>query len=184
MSGIQQKEERTQLQSANGKLKAIFHAADANEDGKISMQELMRVLTEIGERWTEEEFDKLFKEADVNKNGYLEIDEFINWLVPQSMTVRTSLMEYVEDIKSIFDQFDTDESGTISLQELEEGLEQRLIHGLPSSRALVEFIKADTNRNDRISLGEFIVWAKEHIPKDEWMDSDLDRWAASRFAAA
>jgi len=163
----------------NERLKAVFHAADVNGDGKISMEEFSRVLRAVGNDWTKENLDMLFKEADVDKNGYLDIDEFVDWLLPQSVVVRTSLTDYVENFKEIFDQFDTDGSKTITQHELQEGLEQKLIDGLIPDKAMLYLREADVDGNHRISLGEFIAWAEKVVPKDEWIDNDLDRWAAA-----
>jgi Ca2+-binding EF-hand superfamily protein len=154
------------FQQVNKRLKDVFSAADANEDGRISRDEMQRVLSEIGD-WTPKQFTQLFKDADFNKDGYLSIYEFVDWLVPQPIVHQSMLKDFAESIKSIFDEFDTDGSEYISKQELKEGLQQKILDGLLPQRFEVFFLQADENGNDCISLGEFRAWMEEVLPNDE-----------------
>lgn len=168
----QQLHDPAQWQQVNKRLKDVFNAVDANEDGRISREEMQRVLSEVGD-WTPEQFTQLFKDADIDKNGYLSIHEFIDWLVPQPVVRKSMLYEFADSIKSIFDEFDMDGSEYISKQELKEGLQQKILDGLLPQKFEVFFLQADQNANDRISLGEFRAWVEEVLPNDEWVDSGL-----------
>lgn len=158
--------------SQNRRLKDIFHAADSNGDGRISDDEMKRVLAEVGE-WKEEEFTELFKQADANNDGYLNVDEFIDWLVPQSRMTKNMLTDFADSIKEIFENFDTDGTGSISRQELKEGLKQKIVDGLMPEDALKYFDEADKGGDGVITLGEFNAWMDEVVPSDEWDDPDL-----------
>lgn len=164
--------EAAEWKSENKRLKTVFHAADLNEDGRISKEELQRILSVVGE-WTPEDFTKLFNDADVDNNGFLDIDEFIDWLLPQNIVHKTMLIDDAEAIKSIFDQFDTDGSEFISKQELQEGIRQKILDGLLPEMYMQYFLVADQSCNGRISLGEFRAWIEKTFPKDEWCDPDL-----------
>ncbi|CAF4561750.1 unnamed protein product, partial [Rotaria socialis] len=47
--------------------------------GKISEERLRELLMSMGDRYTEEEVDELFKEAPI-KNGLFDYQEFVNIL--------------------------------------------------------------------------------------------------------
>jgi len=63
-------------------VKAAFRVFDYNNDGSISREELREALVNFGERCTEEEFAVMFAEADKNKNGRIDFDEFVDMMLP------------------------------------------------------------------------------------------------------
>jgi len=63
-------------------VKAAFRVFDYNNDGSISREELREALVNFGERCTEEEFAIMFTQADKNKNGRIDFDEFVDMMLP------------------------------------------------------------------------------------------------------
>jgi len=63
-------------------VKAAFRVFDYNNDGSISREELREALVNFGERCTEEEFSVMFLQADKNKNGRIDFDEFVDMMLP------------------------------------------------------------------------------------------------------
>ena len=59
-------------------LKAFQHF-DVDNTGKINVDEIKHVLTFLGDIMTEDEVNKFFKSVDIDKNGYLDYREFINF---------------------------------------------------------------------------------------------------------
>ena len=59
-------------------LKAFQHF-DVDNTGKINVDEIKHVLTFLGDIMTEDEVKKFFKSVDIDKNGYLDYREFINF---------------------------------------------------------------------------------------------------------
>jgi calcium-dependent protein kinase len=58
-----------------------FKKFDSNGDGVISKDELKRVLAAIaGGQFGEEEVDALMKASDTNKDGFIQYEEFVNWV--------------------------------------------------------------------------------------------------------
>ena len=57
-----------------------FNYFDINQDGKININEIKKVLTSFGDNMTEEEFDNIFKSIDINidNNGFMDYFEFVN----------------------------------------------------------------------------------------------------------
>lgn len=49
--------------------------------GFISAQELRHVMTNLGERLTDEEVDEMLREADVDGDGKINYEEFVKLMV-------------------------------------------------------------------------------------------------------
>ncbi|OWF34955.1 neo-calmodulin-like [Mizuhopecten yessoensis] len=64
------------LEKEEDEIKKAFKVFDRNGDGMIEMRELKAVLTGLGERMTEEEFQDLMREADLDGNGVITYEEF------------------------------------------------------------------------------------------------------------
>jgi len=57
-------------------LKEAFKVFDKDNNGLISSTELRRVMTNLGEKLTEEEVEDMIKEADMDGDGMVNYDEF------------------------------------------------------------------------------------------------------------
>lgn len=57
-------------------LKEAFRIFDKDHSGYIEAKELKAVTTTLGQKLTEEEFQEFWKEADVDKDGKLDYNEF------------------------------------------------------------------------------------------------------------
>jgi len=63
------------------RVRRAFRAFDVDEDGIIEYRELARVLKALDpSRWTEEELKEFMDEADMNKDGIISYDEFLDWV--------------------------------------------------------------------------------------------------------
>ncbi|CAL0302534.1 unnamed protein product [Lupinus luteus] len=58
-------------------LKEAFHVFDKDQNGFISAAELHHVITNLGEKLTDEEVDEMIREADVDGDGQINYDEFV-----------------------------------------------------------------------------------------------------------
>eukprot|EP00928_Gymnodinium_smaydae_P041692 TRINITY_DN2817_c0_g1_i1.p1 TRINITY_DN2817_c0_g1~~TRINITY_DN2817_c0_g1_i1.p1 ORF type:complete len:318 (+),score=57.42 TRINITY_DN2817_c0_g1_i1:60-956(+) len=56
-----------------------FRTFDKNNDGYISREELGTVLKKLDKSWTETRLDRLFKVLDLNGDGRLSYEEFVEW---------------------------------------------------------------------------------------------------------
>lgn len=80
----------------SAKIVEAFRRFDLNGDGLITKDELGEVLRRLDPKtWTNSRLDKLFKGADVDKDGKLSYDEFTKWLMstPASDASRKAVME-------------------------------------------------------------------------------------------
>lgn len=59
-------------------LKRAFAVFDKDRSGKISSAELRHVMTNLGEKLTDEEVDEMMREADINGDGEIEYEGIID----------------------------------------------------------------------------------------------------------
>lgn len=72
-----------------------FHILDANDDGFIDTNDFRRVLNNLGEQATDEELLQLMEETDKDRNGLIDLEEFI------TMTTRLKSMSPTNKSQSI-----------------------------------------------------------------------------------
>ena len=56
-----------------------FKSFDKDHDGKITNYEFKYILTQMGDKFSQDELDLLFKECDLDINGILDYQDFINF---------------------------------------------------------------------------------------------------------
>jgi len=64
-------------------LKEAFKVFDKDGNGYISAAELRHVMTNLGEKLTDEEVDEMIREADVDNDGQINYEEFAKMMVPK-----------------------------------------------------------------------------------------------------
>ncbi|CAD1469697.1 unnamed protein product, partial [Heterotrigona itama] len=69
------------MKGADGEdeLREAFRVFDKNNDGLISSKELRHVMTNLGEKLSEEEVDDMIKEADLDGDGMVNYEELVRW---------------------------------------------------------------------------------------------------------
>ena len=59
-------------------IKEAFNFFDKDKDGKISCKEFKQMLIRLSNEYKDQDVDELFKIVDLDLDGYITIDEFIN----------------------------------------------------------------------------------------------------------
>jgi calmodulin len=62
-------------------IKEAFKVFDKDGNGFISAAELRHVMTNLGEKLTEDEVDEMIREADVDGDGQINYEEFVKMMV-------------------------------------------------------------------------------------------------------
>ena len=74
----------------NENFMAVFHMCDKDQNGFVSTSELYYFLTYIGQKVTYEDVDEFVREADVDGDGQINLEEFVKdltlWLCMLSST--------------------------------------------------------------------------------------------------
>lgn len=62
-------------------IKEAFKVFDKDGNGYISAAELRHVMTNLGEKLTDEEVDEMIREADVDGDGQINYEEFVKMMM-------------------------------------------------------------------------------------------------------
>ncbi len=101
------------LKEEKDELLKAFKKLDLNQDGQLSPEELIIGYTSMmGEEEAKKEVDRIFKTIDVNSTGAMDFTEFLL----ATMNRKKVLSE--ERLEQVFKIFDSDNSGSISKQEI------------------------------------------------------------------
>jgi len=100
----------------------IFDAFDKSKDGSISSDELKAVLTAVGSPPSEESLEAMLKVVDTSNDGNVTKDEFLAFYAA-NVAVKADEHSLHHLAHDMFQQFDTDKSGEITLGEFKDVLE-------------------------------------------------------------
>ncbi|CAD6193122.1 unnamed protein product [Caenorhabditis auriculariae] len=131
-----------------------FSFFDANNDGKITTEELEKAMIRCGQRPTKLEVRLIMYHGDNDQNGVITFDEFAHLMNGTSPMSRYTF----EQLRDQFNMFDKDKDGFIEKAEMISCVrELSLQHSFP--RAVIEqlFTEADIDGDGKISFDEFVL---------------------------
>ena len=64
-------------------MKVAFEMFDKDKNGYIERDELKQMMTKLGEKLTDREIDEMMKEADTDKDGRVNYNEFLSMMKPK-----------------------------------------------------------------------------------------------------
>ncbi|XP_028063106.1 LOW QUALITY PROTEIN: calcium-dependent protein kinase 17-like [Camellia sinensis] len=137
-------------------LKQMFKGIDTDNSGTITLEELKQGLAKQGTKLSEYEVKQLMEAADADGNGTIDYDEFI------TATMHLNRMDREEHLYTAFQYFDKDNSGYITIEELEQALVE---FGMNDGRDIKEIIsEVDADNDGRINYDEFVAMMKKGNP--------------------
>jgi calcium-dependent protein kinase len=95
-------------------LKEMFKAMDTDNSGAITFDELKAGLRKYGSTLKDTEIRDLMDAADVDNSGTIDYGEFV------AATIHLNKLEREEHVMAAFRYFDRDESGYITVDELQQ----------------------------------------------------------------
>ncbi|OAY82735.1 Calcium-dependent protein kinase 3 [Ananas comosus] len=135
-------------------LKEMFKSIDTDNSGTITLEELRTGLPKLGTKISESELMQLMEAADVDGNGSIDYLEFI------SATMHMNRLEKEGHIYKAFEYFDKDNSGYITMEELEQALKQ---YDMGDEKTIKEIIaEVDADHDGRINYEEFVAMMKNN----------------------
>merc|ERR1712128_32475 len=119
-------------------VEAAFKKFDSDNDGAIDSKELATGLKNSGICLTDQEIETIFAVADLDGDGQIDMGEFCQLLgvgggstasAPAAGGSTTTIVakfrglyKTIDQVRSAFNQYDVDRDGSISKQELEQGM--------------------------------------------------------------
>ena len=102
----------------------MFDLFDLDHDGRISPVDLAGVLESLGEEADHEVVSTMFRQADVNEDGYVDFDEFVSinedwsgaWAGGTPVLRPAGSVE--DELRSAFDMLDKDRDSFITAKDL------------------------------------------------------------------
>jgi len=123
-----------------------FDIFDKDGDGFITRKDLQRVLCLLGQKPTDAQLEKMFREVDVDGMGRVEFPQFLDMM-------KETVNDFECCIVDSFKIFDEDEDGFISLDDL-KSIMSRLGERL-SEKQLEDMIsQADTDSAGKVRLAD------------------------------
>ncbi|XP_062146042.1 calcium-dependent protein kinase 1-like [Alnus glutinosa] len=138
-------------------MKEMFKSMDTDNSGTITFEELKAGLPKLGTKLSESEVKQLMEAADVDGNGTIDYIEFI------SATMHINRVDREDHLYKAFQYFDKDESGYITMEELEHALKK---YNMGDEKTIREIIaEVDTDNDGRINYDEFASMMRKGNPE-------------------
>ena len=140
----------------------LFKDIDLNYDGKLEPHELSYAYKKYFNLNSKEASNKaklIFSNIDTDNNGYIECEEFIRACIDPKLFNSKNYLLFA------FDYFDTDRSGYITINKIENKFFQNKKNKNQNSKKELKelFDKIDINHDGKISFDEFSMMIKNII---------------------
>lgn len=134
-------------QEEMNKIKRIYKLFDENNDGCISIEELILGFEEIGYLINEEEISCIVQNLDPRGTGNIEYEDFISIFIDKN-----KLFEE-ENLRKAFELFDIDKSQSISIEEIRSVFSKNNKFNEKMTEEVIR--QLDIKNNDEITFEEF-----------------------------
>jgi Ca2+-binding EF-hand superfamily protein len=168
-------------QSNGVQIDQAFRHFDTNGDGQISREELITGMEKLelfeGVPNWKQQIPGIVKKFDASGDGLVSLREFFTFLgikdyAPNIIQRLTKIFSVATDkglsIEAIFQELDTDKTGTIDAQELENGLKRLGTFENVTPADIASVIKQfDQNGDKKIAMSEFSTFFAQRVAQDK-----------------
>ena len=136
----------------------IFGIIDKNGNGKITKEDLYEGLKNLIKSNTlKEDVDKIFENLDVDKNNYLEYEEFVRAAIDKTIFLTDSSLKFA------FSYFDRDNNKEISVDDICSIFSEDLLSKSEIQKMKKIIKEADKDKDGKINFDEFCEIMKTFI---------------------
>ena len=137
----------------------LFNKIDEDDDGIINKKELLEGLKlKFNLDAKEEDVDQIFKNIDLNNNGYIDYEEFVTAAVNKRKFMNKNVLMLA------FNFFDKNKSGEITFDEIQEIFKSSAVDKSKIHKSLEKIMKeVDLNMDGNITFDEFVIIMKKII---------------------
>ena len=141
----------------------LFNQMDVDGDGKINKKEFLKGLqSKISSDTLKSDVDTIYKNIDMDNNGYIEYEEFVRAAVNKEHFIDKRVIQFA------FKYFDKDDSGEITFDEIEAVFKESVADQKNVHEALKKIIdEVDTNGDGIISFQEFADIMKKMLKTEK-----------------
>ena len=137
----------------------LFNRIDKDDDCKINKKEFLNGLQiKFNSIVKEEDVEQIFKNLDLNNNGYIDYEEFVCGAVNKKRFMNKNVLTLA------FKFFDKNDSGEITFDEIEKMFKESVVDKTKVHESLQNIIKdVDLNVDGKITFDEFVIIMKKLI---------------------
>jgi len=174
-----------------GKTGNQFQEGDTDGDGFISESELQVFLRKRGHTPLKQNLEEIFAEVDKDDNRQLDFNEFFDFMLLFQQREGFA-KHHVEDMRKVFDRFDTDGTGEISALELAD-LFRELGYRQTMDEIHIYVAQVDENNSGQLDFREYLrlmrLFREEELTRisaifDEYVDRKTGMMPKKKVAMA
>jgi len=154
------------------RMKYVFQSLDIDDDGSLSLIEIIQAVTQLGGDATAAELKSLFHTADADGSGALDFKEFVVFLCVCSLLGKLAksclLTVAFTCAVDAFAVFDVKKTGTIIFSELDDALDGRGSHDI----MLARMKEMDVDGDGSVSFPEFLIAFMDWVGTDDDDDDE------------
>ena len=140
-------------------IRSVFKYYDSDNSGKISVNELKKVMDQMGIVLTPDQIKAAIAQYDFNQDGEWDFSEFYQFYIKVVVNTQQSI-SIDQEIQGVFNLLDSDKNGKIDVQEIKVFFQQV---GYPlNDSEVAELIKMyDANNSGVMEQDEFTNFYKD-----------------------
>ncbi|KAI6696565.1 calcium-dependent protein kinase 20 isoform X1 [Syzygium oleosum] len=135
-------------------LKEMFKMIDTDNSGNITVEELKVGLEKVGANLKDSEINGLMQAADIDNSGTIDYGEFI------AAMLHLNKIQREDHMYAAFSYFDTDGSGYITKDELQQACERFGLDDVPIEELINQ---VDQDNDGRIDYNEFVAMMQDTV---------------------